>query len=305
MFYFIINPSSKTKSSRAIWQHVNQVLHQRGIPHHVCATRYPGHASELARSVSRSDPNADIIVLGGDGTIHEVLNGLENLDTVTLGVIPTGSANDFCSGMGIPSDPSRALAAILHPVRKTSLDIGRITSASRTSRFAVSAGIGFDAAVCHEAISSPVKSTLNALHAGPLTYSVIAARQIALYVPGASEIRLDGDRHFRFPDTYFIAVMNQRFEGGGLMMAPNARPDDGVLDVFVCSGISRSRLIASLPAVKYGRHAGLKGAHFLKCRRIEILMDRRRPVHADGESGGVSRTLTADFEPAKLSVITG
>lgn len=304
MYYFILNPTAKSKGTDDTWQYTSRTLQQQGIPYRLCATQYSGHAGRLARDISTEDPHATIVVIGGDGSIHEVINGLENPGSVTLGVIPAGSANDFSKGMGISHDPRKALAAILHPSKTIKMDVGRISGGSSgNNRFCVSAGIGFDAAVCHEALSSPIKDALNRVNAGMLTYSLIAAKQIALYEPGPCEIRLDGERRFHFSRVFFIAVMNQRYEGGGLMMTPDAKPDDGVLNVFICSNMPKSKLIVCLPTAKFGKHVNIKGTHFLKGRSVEILCDRERPIHLDGESGGKSRTLKAGFESEKINVI--
>lgn len=304
MLYFILNPKAQSKGSGEVWPEISRVLHQQAIPHQVLATRYEGHAGELARAVSEKDPLATVVAVGGDGSIHEIISGLTNLSTVTLGVIPCGSANDFARGMGIPSEIGRALRTLLDRAHVVRIDLGIAEKDGRKSRFAVSCGIGFDAAVCHEALASRMKDSLNGLGLGRLTYSAIAAKQIALYEPETVTIETDGGRSFRFDDVYFVAAMNQRCEGGGLMLTPKARPDDGVLDLFVCGGLTRAGLIGSIPATRTGSHTHIPGPRYLRCRTAVIRTGKPRPIHLDGESGGIGNALSVSLLPERLQVIT-
>ena len=97
--------------------------------------------------------------------------------------------------------------------------------------------------------------------------------------------------------------MNQKYEGGGFMMTPDASPCDGLLNVFICCGISNLRLVTALPLTRKGKHTRVPGIHFLKGRTISIRADRDVPIHLDGESGGVHEILNAGIENEKLKVL--
>lgn len=305
MYYFILNPSSHSQGKSDIWNTVAKILHQREIQYKVFATRYPGHARELANTISSRDPEAKIVGIGGDGTVHDIICGLENLSTVTFGLIPSGSGNDFAHGMHIPSDTEKALSAILDQEKIIKMDVGRMESGDSVLRFGVSCGIGFDASICHEALASPIKDALNGVGLGQLTYSSIAVKQLFLYEPGSISLEMDGGRKLSYPRAFFAAVMNQKYEGGGLMLTPDAKPNDRTLDVLVCGDMRRSEIMAMLPATYAGKHTFLKGVHILKCEKVKITADRLRPTHLDGESGGVRREITVSLEPEQLRVITG
>ena len=303
MFYFIQNPSSQSAGADEVWPSALRVMQKNGVPFRPFTTEYPGHASVLAEEITSADPEATVVVVGGDGTIHEVLNGLQNLSTVTFGVVPRGSGNDFARGMHIPVKTEDAVLSIIKRKRVANMDIGRVRQGGKTTRFCVSAGIGFDASVCHEALSSPLKDRLNALGAGSLTYSAIAARQIALYEKCDVSVRTDGGTKKDFRNVFFTAVMNQPYEGGGCRMVPGASAEDGLLDVILVSGIPRALLVAALPLTRIGKHTRIPGVHFLKCRKVDIRTSGARPIHLDGESGGIGDRLLVDLDPSKLRVI--
>lgn len=300
MYYFIVNPSAHSRKNRKIWIRVRNELNQRGILYRAFRTEYPGHAKRLAEAISRKDPHAVIAAVGGDGTVHEILSGLVNLDTVTFGLIPAGSGNDFARGMGIPSKQLPALAAILDPSRIVRMDVGRTDA----GRFGVSCGIGLDAAVCHQALTSPVKGVLNALGLGSLTYALIAVKLFASYRPESLSILLNTGEELSFPRAYFAAAMNQRFEGGGFMMTPKARPDDGELSLIIAEEMPRLLLALAFPLAKFGLHTRVRGVHFVNCRSAVLTSGEPSCVHLDGDSGGIRRTLSVELESEKLQVIT-
>ena len=175
-----------------------------GKPYKVIFTKGPGHAMNVVKRLtngtsfgsSKSDEPVNIVVMGGDGTINEVVSGIEDFDRVRLGVVPLGSGNDFVRDLDFPQKPEMLIDRILKGEVVRKLDIGKVhyDHMTRTlSRlhderissdrfFDVSAGIGFDAAVCEEALSSKTKNTLNKLGLGKLTYGVVAIRQFSTQI---------------------------------------------------------------------------------------------------------------------------
>ena len=117
MYSFIVNPNSRSGQGREIWNHLRSIMESQGISYQYYLTEYVGHATEFARKISASgtpDEPATLVTVGGDGTIYEVLTGIEDLDNVIFGFIPTGSGNDFCRSMGLPRNPEEALRIILN-----------------------------------------------------------------------------------------------------------------------------------------------------------------------------------------------
>lgn len=305
MYYFIINPKSRSKHGKKLGTLIVQQLMERHIPHEVYYTEYRGHGTKLAHTITAKDPHGTLVAVGGDGTIHEVLTGINNCKTITFGYIPSGSGNDFARGMNIPKNPLDALECILHPKTFMNMDLGLVRQERETQRFGVSCGIGFDASICHEALASRLKSVLNRLHLGKLTYALLAVKQILFYEPCAATVVLDQNRTFHYSKMYFVSVCNQKAEGGGLKLTPKAKPDDQILDVIVVSGIARIKILLVLPLAFWGLHEKVKGVHLLRCRCAEITCPKNVPIHLDGESGGIHNSLCASLENEKLRVIIG
>ena len=181
MYYFIINPNSRSGKGALIWRDLENILRERNIKYQTFFTEYKGHAVKLSASITASipeDSQIKLIAVGGDGTIQEVLSGVKDISRVIFGYIPTGSGNDFCRSMKLPQDPMKALELILSDKRPHLMDVPHISCGSSSSRFAISCGIGFDAAVCHEVGVTPMKKVLNKIGLGKLVYLFVALKQL-------------------------------------------------------------------------------------------------------------------------------
>ena len=143
MYYFIVNYTGGGGKARKTWNRVHDLLKDKKIEYKAYVTKYPGHAGELAAKISEmDDEDIRLVVVGGDGSINEVLNGITDFERIRFGVIPTGSGNDFARGMGIPKDPDKALDIILASVVGRNIDIGEVTTGNGArSYFGISSGI--------------------------------------------------------------------------------------------------------------------------------------------------------------------
>ena len=246
-----------------------------------------------------------IVVLGGDGTVNEVINGIRIPEKVTLGYIPIGSSNDFARGLNIPKDPMEALNIILDPRNIIHMDLGVLTAAGRQRRFAVSAGIGFDAAVCHEVCVSRWKVLLNRIGLGKLSYAVVALDRLKKDRPVRMTVTLPEGMEQIFEKTYFAAFMNLPYEGGGFKFCPEAVPSDGLMDVVIVHGLPVMKILCLLPLAFWGKHVGFRGVTLLKCRKVQIKTSIPFPLHTDGEPGFPRREIAAALMQSRLNVITG
>lgn len=307
MYYFIINPNSRSGAGRNVWNILRSELARRKTIYKAYLTEYSGHAVKLARMISSKGTFEDPVYLtavGGDGTIQEVLTGITDFDNVVFGYIPVGSGNDFCRSMGMPHDPVEALDCILRAAHIQLMDVPVLTSGGRTCNFAVSAGMGYDAAVCQEIPASPFKKYLNRLKLGKLAYLIIALKQLFCINPVPMTFYPDSERKLFYKKVYFAAVMNQKYEGGGFKFCPGARNNDRILDVIIVEGLSKLKILFCLPTAFFGKHTRFKGIHILRCKSIKINSAVPLAVHKDGESGGIQSEISVSFEKKSLKVIT-
>lgn len=304
MYTFIVNPHSRSGLGKHIWKEVQSILDEKGIKYTVHFTKHQKHATKIIRKLTDDDKKHTIVALGGDGTINEVINGIKHLSLVTLGYIPTGSSNDFARSYQLPSDPKEALDTIISKRHIRKMDVGELSYQNKKRRFAVSSGAGFDAAICHEAVVSKIKFLLNRLKLGKLTYVLIALRQWLFLAPQKAEIILDGKESHSFDRCYFIASMNQRYEGGGFMFAPQAKPDDRKLSVCVLTDMPKPKMLLLLPTALFGKHIYFKGVHTYNCKTISVHTDTALPLHTDGEPLFLQRDFSLCCLPEQLNVIT-
>lgn len=166
MYHIIVNKKSRSGRGEKLWPVIEGELERRRTEFRVYPTKYHGSARETAARLTAKgvwNPDDVLLAIGGDGTANEAVDGITSLSDVKFGYIPTGSGNDFARGAGIPSDPLQALEAVLKGEEKE-INIGTALLGSQKRRFLVSTGIGFDAGICHEALASKIKNTLNRLH---------------------------------------------------------------------------------------------------------------------------------------------
>ncbi len=243
MYYVIVNPASKSGKGHAIWTGLEPIFQEQNVPYRVLYSKGVGHVTKAVAKLTAPDKNGKakplvkLIILGGDGTVNEALQGIQDFERIWLGYIPTGSSNDLARDLQLPKDPSVILRRILDGGYSRTMDLGLLTytdtsgerSRIRTNAvhsqryFAVSSGIGFDAAVCEEALSSRFKNILNKMKLGKLTYLIIALRQLIAAKSASCDIYLDdGQTPIHFDRFLFTAFMIHKYEGGGFKFCPMA-----------------------------------------------------------------------------------
>ena len=318
MFYCIVNPSARSGNGKNIYSRFEEKCKYMGIPYRVFFTKGPGHAMSLASRLTKdAKETVNLIVMGGDGTLNEVVSGIENFENVRLGVIPLGSGNDFMRDMGHTKDLDRLLELILKGDVVRKLDLGTIhynnmtktlsrlhdTRISADRKFDVSCGIGFDAAVCEEALSSNTKNMLNKLGLGKLTYGSIAIRQILRAVQPACDIYTDDGQHIHINNFIFGAAMIHHYEGGGFKFAPDADFSDGYFDFVAGGDMTMAQIFKVLPLAYFGRHYNRKGIWHIRARELTIKTELPLWVHTDGEVLLKSDSVTVKCLPGKLNML--
>jgi len=297
-----VNPSSRSGKGRMLWKNIEKEMKLVHKKYKVHFTEYEFHAKKIATDICKEPGEKTIVALGGDGTVNEVINGITDFENVKFGYIPTGSSNDFARGHGLPTSMREALNCIIYNKVCKEVDVGVVDYQKGTQKFGVSSGIGFDASICAEAYSSPIKDFLNKIHLGFLTYYVIAVKQLITYKPTKMTITIDDKKTIALDKCYFVAMMNEFCEGGGLKLAPNADPTDGYLDVIIVGDVSKPKFVTVLPLAFFGLHTNVKGVSIIKCKKVHIDSDVPLPVHTDGESCSTQTSITISLQTHKLKL---
>lgn len=289
-FALIVNPRAGRRT--AVWDEsaLRDLLGPLGLTVSVRATRGPGDARRIAQEIAG---RVRVIgIAGGDGTVHEVVNGLIPHRTPIV-VIPSGSGNDFASLFGGPRTP-RELAEIVGAGRGAELDVLSIAG-----RFCVnSAGLGFEGLV-------------NRLSHGDSRLGGRTRYAIAL-------LRALGSRaRFRFKITtprgdgisgemLLVSIGNGRRTGGAFYLTPGAFPDDGLIDVCAVESMSRAKMLRILPLSLRGAHVTRPEVRMLRAESLTIEADAGYPMHIDGEYlDAPPGRLEIELLPGALRVLCG
>ena len=310
-YYFIVNLTAGTGRAREVWKRVlKPELIRQGVHYRAFPCTHAGHATALARQVlSEQSGEITLVVVGGDGTFNEVLNGITDFDRVTMGFIPTGSANDLGYALGIPADPLLALRRVLRCRRIADMDIGRTVFHRDGScrYFAISSGNGLDAVASRCSRSCMVKNVLNFMRLGMFVYVVHTVCLVFGQPLGLAKLVFtDGrgrERVVKVRGLYFLAGMNQPNEGGHLLMAPAASARDGKLSFAMAYGLGRVQALFSLALLALRRHECIPGYEVVNARGCHIMLADNLEVHTDGETFGRHWDITIECLPKKLQII--
>lgn len=255
-------------------------LDRRGLEHEVRMTERPGHAIEIARQASH-DGKRFLVAVGGDGTIHEVVNGMIEDDAPiveepVLGVVSAGTGSDFIKTFGLPAAPGVAVAHLDGP-DSFPIDIGKVTytqdGAEVTRYFPNIAEVGIGAECVAQAQRLP-------RWLGPTVYLV--AFWLVMRKHKSASVTVDlVDRSYEGPANN-IVVANCQFFGGGMKIAPKAAPTDGLLDIQVEHARKREA-ISIMPKVFKGEHLPHPDIEEFKRVRCSVDSDRPLLIEADGE----------------------
>lgn len=307
MYHFIINPKSSSGKGIRHWWAVKDELDRQDITYTADFTKRVGHAIELAKNIClEHDGTKNIVVLGGDGTLNEVINGIDNYNEVILGYIPSGSSNDLARSLKIPKNPLKSLANVLKPNRFIYLDYGEIAFEDedyKPRKFGCSSGIGYDAGVCEEVQRSVLKKKLNSFGAGKFIYLAIAIKQLFTTKLQDATVIVDKIRIEKYKKVLLVSNMIHKFQGGGLKMAPDADPTDGKLSICLVHGLPRAMLMLLFPTILFGKHIHFRGVETFHCSSIDIQLENKTAVHTDGEVPALSSHIKIRCLPRKIRMI--
>ncbi len=291
----IVNPNAGNGKGLKDWHLIAESMRKVNLSFTVRFTESKGHSVLITKEAVK-DGCRNIITIGGDGTLNEVVNGIFTADTcpttdISLALIPVGTGNDWGRMFGIPLDYEKAVRVIkdgklmLH-------DIGLITYFDGTEKkiryFINIAGLGFESVVVKRTNYQKERG-----RSGKAIYFYNLLMSLLSYKNTVAEIIVDGEK--KSAEVFSINVGNGKYCGGGMRQTPGAIPDDGLLDVTVINGIGKIEIIRSLKMLYDGTILSHPKIDGYKCRNLKVSSDAILWAEADGESLG--------HTPAEFSII--
>jgi diacylglycerol kinase (ATP) len=298
----ILNPAAGHGNGAKLQPSIETALRGNGLEYDLVRTDHPGHAIELTLQAVQ-DGVEMIVAAGGDGTLNEVVNGLMRLKISasrlpTLGVLCAGRGNDFSGSLGIPEDLDQA-CKLLKSGQSRLLDIGRVTGGIHPEgRYFINCvGVGFDAVGTIEAAKLP-------RWGGSLSFLVAILKTIFLY-NHAPLATIEFSGKVIQQRSLMISMMNGRRLGGQFFMAPDSRPDDGLLDLCIAEQMSSLQILRLVPHFMHGTQATQKTIKTGRATRIKITgIDGPLPAQTDGEIISTEgRSLLVELLPRQIQVV--
>ena len=289
---FLVNPASAGGSTGRRWPEIAHRAAAKGLVGDAFISEEQGHLTALAAEAVR-DGATRLVVVGGDGSVHEVVNGIAESGTVELAVIPRGTGWDFVRTFGIPRDLDQAVGVALDGDVRV-IDLGLATyrtwaGEEERSTFANVASAGISGAIAKRA-----NETSKAL-GGKVSYYWSTLAVFVGWQTGVMRVAVDANvREGRMID---VMVCNGRYLGGGMMMCPEAEPDDGQFDVLAIGDVTKRDLAFTLPKTYRGKHLPHPRLELLRGPVVTIDADEPLPVELDGEQPGTT--------PARFEILPG
>jgi YegS/Rv2252/BmrU family lipid kinase len=291
-----MNPHSARGYTLARLPDIIKNLQQLNVEFDLAQTRGPGHATELARQAA-VEGYERLVAVGGDGTLHEVANGLLRSGretTTSLGIIPSGSGNDFAGSLGIPRDPVAASDRLKNGSPRL-VDAGLVTTDGASRFFINNVGLGLDAEVT---IASTRVRRLRGL---PLyLWSALPVIAFGRW-PYLLRFSMNGNQYQQV--VTLLTVANGTRVGGGFYLTPQAQVDDGLFDICYAAGLSKLETLRLLPRAIKGTHLDHPAVTTARSESIEIVAEGGVPAYVDGEVLCVNgRRFMLKVLPAALQV---
>jgi YegS/Rv2252/BmrU family lipid kinase len=291
---FLVNPASANGSTGRRWPELARRAAASGLDGEALLSERPGHLAELAAAAAAGGAT-EIIVVGGDGSVHEVVDGLaraEACEHVELAMIPFGTGRDYARSLRIPRGVDDALA-VAQDGRVRTVDLGRATyttpSGEAVAYFANFAGAGISGAIADRA-----NRTTKAL-GGRLSFIWATLAVFSRWQPTEMTIEIDGDRR----DVLLLEAlaMNGDSTAGGMWVAPEASLADGTFDVVLIGDFSKAEFTTTFPKIYRGTHVSHAKVEIVRARELRVDAPSPLPIVLDGEQPGTT--------PVRFEVVPG
>jgi len=282
-YHVIANPNAAGGRVKRLLPQLREALDRHSVPYRMDLTERPGHAGELMAQ-GRADGARGLLVVGGDGTLHEVVSGLlrdgDGERAGGLAVLPVGTGNDFHRMVASDGSMESAIRDLLHG-RVRRFDVGRVRWPGGEDVFVNLFGVGLDVAVLER------RHTFRRLP-GLLQYLAALAVSVVRFQPLSLDLTAEtaeGALIERRVESLLAAVTVGPSVAGGIRLSPQARPDDGALDLFITDGLGVGGVVRHLPKVLRGTHRRIRGVHMHQVHRVRVAAADDVPLRfeLDGE----------------------
>lgn len=300
----IANKFAGTRSTKNFWKKMDERVAKAGIKFEYFFTERVGHARELAADILKKG-HTRLAVMGGDGTFSEVIDGLmksgEDLSKLAVGLIPFGTGNDWGRYWHLDRniDKSINVLATGEPVK---VDVGRIeynTGAKAVTRYFINAyGLGFDAKVLE--LTNSLQHTFKG---ASWTYTL--ALFLTLFKQRSQVMEYDFDGKETFKGLSYTASMgNGCYTGGGIKQTPEAKPNDGLLDIMVVESLNLVNILKAIPLLFTGRLLEHKSVHLYKAKKIKVKSEKPIISEVDGILQEFTNEIEVELLPKQINFIT-
>lgn len=307
MYHFIVNPSAGTGRGYHIWKRLERQLENDSQEYRVFFTEQQGDAVQIAKALTADKDEAKIlIVVGGEGTYNEVLNGISFKGMITLGYVPAGFRNALSNGFQSYWKVNRQSRRILHPKYYNLTDYGVLTCGGDeifNRRFAGRCGIGLDAAICHNLLCCSARPQICRFHMEKALNFFLGLKQLMLAKPVKGYIVFDGVKKVEFSHIYFITFKIGKEKAKKKKGQEHTETDGGKMMVYVASCSKKRKMIPMLKDLTMGVRRRERGIRIFECSEASIHLGRPLAVHVDGESCMCQQDMEIRCIPKKIRMI--
>ena len=305
MLEVIVNPAGAGGEALKLWHQIEAYFDD--IEHQVHFSSKNNDINDIASFLTSGNRDVSILLVGGDCSMNKLVNGIHHFDHVKVGFLACGSGNDLARSLHMSKDLNENIRKIKEGRVVRSLDLGQaeITDTDgniHERRFNISCGIGFDAAICHGVNTSVIKKPLNKIHLGNLSYIMIALHTIFTHKRFALTVT-NGEKKQVFPFSLFSVCMNEPYEGGGFAFCPDAKGDDGLLDLCTGGNLNQLDFFRIFPYAYKGNHVKFKEVWIDTTKDVIFETETPQWVHTDGETEFQAKRLRVYLSDEKLQMI--
>ncbi len=285
---FLVNPASGNGATGKRWPQLRERAAELGLEGDVVLSEYPGHLAEAVREAG----DRLLVVVGGDGTMNEVVNGAAETGA-EIAILPNGTGQDFGRTHAIPTTFDDAVRVALDGEARA-VDIGRVTLGAEVRYFANVGSAGMSGSVAHRA------NSMSKRFGGRATFFYALTREFLAWQNTDVTVRADGGEERRGA-MHDVIVAIGRWHGGGMKLAPDASHDDGLFDVVLIGDVNKLDFLTTAPRLYSGKYLSHPKVDHLRSASLTIDAAEPLPVEVDGEPIGTT-PARFDVVPAALRV---